>query len=357
MIVADDHYSAAKIGVSPADLDPNAAPPGGRNAKVTGELLEFFRFINLKADGEDCCRRKALQLHLDGSAESCLANDDFENCDICSMKQEKGREEQNQQRVELHHPPENASGLQLNQRSQAPQSIPHPPSTPAAALHEPPPQHQQHHGRQLYPMNHPDAVALLDQEKRQDRSYRNMRDLANALRQEPHSTLQAASSAAVVRRNQNEADLRAAMIICDRLKKDCMVCLVSKRKYLQHNHQACPLLRNRCLRCFEIGHGASQCSLTRCQCRADDPGCVRCGFYHANPWGNRCQSNLTLLRDIGLSLWIKQPRWLFQHFPVARHMISIDEKAEYLYGRDSQLESARVVAVCIKWYKDMLEAK
>ena len=364
IVVADDHYSAAKIGVSPVDLDPNAAPPGGRNPKVTDELLEFFKFINLKVDGEDCCRRRALQLHLDGRADSCLANNDVENCDICSMKEDakEAREEKNEQNTELHQSPENASGLQLNQRSQAPQPIPHPPSAPAPPLDEAPQQrhHQQQRqvrGCQLYPLNHPDAVALLDQEKRQDRTYRDMRDLANILRQEPHSTLQAASSAAVVRRNQSEADLRAAMIICDRLKKDCMLCLVSKRKYLQHDYRACPLLRNRCLRCFEIGHGASQCSLTRYQCRADEPGCVRCGFYHANLWGNRCESNLTLLRDIGLSLWIKQPRWLFQHFPVARHMISIDEKVEYLYGRDSQLESARVVAICIKWYKDLLEAE
>ena len=56
MVISDDHYSATKIGVSPADLDPCSVPYNGRNEKITGNLLEVFKFVKLQADDEEFCR-------------------------------------------------------------------------------------------------------------------------------------------------------------------------------------------------------------------------------------------------------------------------------------------------------------
>ena len=183
-------------------------------------------------------------------------------------------------------------------------------------------------------------------------SAEDLRQLAATSRRSPHLSLSVASSATLVLRTDPVVDLDLAVLMCDSLRDACMVCLSKTHEYRCHQGRPCPLLRGRCLRCFEknSNHNVRNCPLQRSQCRTQERSCARCGFAHKGTWGSKCETGLELLRDLALSLWLTQPEWLLSKFPWAAAATTTAEKIRLLYESETPIGSARILRVCLKWH-------
>ena len=134
------------------------------------------------------------------------------------------------------------------------------------------------------------------------------------------------------------------------MKDKCIACAIISEEPELHPLPFCPNMRERCQRCFELGHLVGVCSLSKEMTRTKGTSCCICGFNHGEARNSECDRMLEKITGIVLGLFSFKRGWVNSRFPQCTLFKSKEQYVEWLFEKDKALALTNIMVVCEKWW-------